>query len=612
MQVLEGRKLYENGLLLGPFSLGEGERYGPLVILEDAEFSEVHVSGTTEDDLQVISEANGRKTRSLLTLEGIFQRADTKNHNGRIYPKKLWEKLLTPGSRLLRRVDEGECFGEADHPCNGETQLQRVAALTTKLWKDSHDPKTIHGRISILDTQKGRDLLAIHEGGGRLGVSSRGTGTVVRVDGNDVVQEDYDCHCWDVVASPSTPGAYPSEVHEATNREGKAPSEPLESKESGMQLADIQSRFTAYREKDLGTLSEDAREMVLDEIRSLQKHLDGSFPGAETRASRLMTEITHFLNTAQTNGKAVKETLTEDVEVPAKSPEKRPRSFEEAAHAFSLLKADAPDDLRRAYRSMYLIEGALKPYEFDALREAESSPLDSGNNPSLLHARALIGESAIEITGSTEEAILEEARSRFGESDHPVLLYLDENATFVTSLLERQSTRAQEALDQVQRSRAQLTEVSAKQAALVQVVEAMARRTRGAEHALEERTDEYEASLRLLEAIRDEVDMSSLKGAVIALAATHRDIPKIASALSEVTSIEEAVRVVRKLRDETQVTFEREPTNDGAVQEALRKDTEARKEISEASPQPFSSRRTKSEETVQEVLDHMRRRGLGK
>jgi hypothetical protein len=160
----------------------------------------------------------GKGKNVLLTLEGVFQRGDVKNANNRIYPDSIWKKVLEADGKWLKAVQEGDMLGEADHPKDGDTLLSRVACMVTDLRRDENDGKAILGRIAVFDTAAGRNLKAIHEGGGRLGVSSRGQGSVVRMDGSDVVQEDFDLQTWDIVYNPSTPGAYPNEVVEGAQK----------------------------------------------------------------------------------------------------------------------------------------------------------------------------------------------------------------------------------------------------------------------------------------------------------------------------------------------------------------------------------------------------------
>ena len=214
LRVLCEDKLYENGECLGPLKLEEGQRSDPLVLMDYSAIGQYQLeeSSGVSDIQKTLSESSGKKV--LLVLEGIFQRADSKNANNRIYPDKVWDKFCSPGSKQKKWAESGEMLGECDHPKDGETLLQRVVCMTTDFYRSPGNSKEILGRMVVFDTVQGRNLKAMHDGGARLGVSSRGKGSLVRVDGVDVVQEDYELETWDIVYNPSTPGAYPKSVTE--------------------------------------------------------------------------------------------------------------------------------------------------------------------------------------------------------------------------------------------------------------------------------------------------------------------------------------------------------------------------------------------------------------
>jgi Kyanoviridae head maturation protease len=156
----------------------------------------------------VLTEA---KTRPgvLMTVEGVFQRADTKNANNRVYPAKLWNKLMTD-EELNERIVTRSMFGELDHPAGGATSGVRVSHIVTehRLLPSGE----VRGKIDILDTPSGRIAETLFRAGARLGVSSRGDGSVERKGDTSEVQEDFRLETYDLVLKPSTPGAYPQIV----------------------------------------------------------------------------------------------------------------------------------------------------------------------------------------------------------------------------------------------------------------------------------------------------------------------------------------------------------------------------------------------------------------
>lgn len=252
MNILEGKNLYVDGELSGPLNLTEGERAGPFVIVESCGPLTVVEPSLDEakDDATVV---DGKKTGHLMALEGRFQMADTPNANNRIYPGKIWDNVFED-KELLKSVDRGEMLGEADHPKDGETRLGRVAGKVSKVWRNPENLKEVMGRFTVFDNEAGRNLKAIQEGGGRLGISSRGTGSVVHLGGKDVVQEDYSLKTWDVVHGPSTHGAYPNEVMES-----KAKDMGADNSEQGFVLEPVEGGGDYnFRYHTDGEMNEDA------------------------------------------------------------------------------------------------------------------------------------------------------------------------------------------------------------------------------------------------------------------------------------------------------------------------------------------------------------------
>lgn len=145
----------------------------------------------------------------LLTLEGTFQKASTKNANGRIYPLPLWQKLMADED-VKERMSTRRMLGELDHPAGGSTALSRVSHVVTE--HKLLDDKTVKGRLDILDTPMGQIAATLAKAGVQLGVSSRGDGSVERKGDVDEVQNDYRLETYDLVLKPSTPGAYPQIV----------------------------------------------------------------------------------------------------------------------------------------------------------------------------------------------------------------------------------------------------------------------------------------------------------------------------------------------------------------------------------------------------------------
>lgn len=144
-------------------------------------------------------------------IPGRFSVCDCVNGNNRRYSKKVWEKNLQAGSILQESIQRNSAFGLLEHPKDGVvTLLSPISHHVTKAeMVESKDAQgqpvyEVVGEIALLDTDEGKKLKALIEGGYNPLVSSRGYGSLSKAtDGVDEVQEDYVCEGWDVVIKPS-------------------------------------------------------------------------------------------------------------------------------------------------------------------------------------------------------------------------------------------------------------------------------------------------------------------------------------------------------------------------------------------------------------------------
>lgn len=159
------------------------------------------------------SSGNGR-----LVVEGVFQKADVKNANGRIYPRKLWEKTLKDQS-VLSALTERKMLGNVDHPADSTPKLKGASHIVTFL--EIQSDGTVVGKAEILETEDGKLIKELLEAGVPVGISSRAKGSLSKgPDGCYIVQEsDFKLLTFDFVAAPSTPGAYPKVINEETDEE---------------------------------------------------------------------------------------------------------------------------------------------------------------------------------------------------------------------------------------------------------------------------------------------------------------------------------------------------------------------------------------------------------
>lgn len=160
----------------------------------------------------------------VLVVEGIFGRINAKNENNRRYPKSVWERNLQENSSFMSRLKNRSILGELEHPESGNTHLERVSHLLSKVWLESigagnafgvEPGEYVMGRMEILPTPRGQILRALYEAKVSVGVSSRGRGGVTTTEGVDVVQDDYELDTFDAVYMPSVKEARPRAMTEA-------------------------------------------------------------------------------------------------------------------------------------------------------------------------------------------------------------------------------------------------------------------------------------------------------------------------------------------------------------------------------------------------------------
>lgn len=148
-----------------------------------------------------------------ISVVGVIQRADHKNQNGRIYPFNILKKEV---DRYIEEcVKKGVAMGQLDHTDKAIIDLEKVSHIIENLWWGGDDNKDLMGKIKILKTPAGRIAEEIVKAGIPLGISSRAVGSVMRneAQGADVVGDDLQIVCWDLVGTPSTHNAYLS-LHE--------------------------------------------------------------------------------------------------------------------------------------------------------------------------------------------------------------------------------------------------------------------------------------------------------------------------------------------------------------------------------------------------------------
>jgi len=161
---------------------------------------------------QMIKESE-EKNSGRVIVSGILQRAGAKNQNGRIYPK---ETLMREAAKYANeQIAENRALGELDHPESSVVNLQNVSHNVRRVWWKGDD---VMGEVEVLSTPSGNILKELLKAGIKLGISSRGLGSVKEVNedtGTVAVQDDFELVCWGFVSNPSTHGAFMAPVNES-------------------------------------------------------------------------------------------------------------------------------------------------------------------------------------------------------------------------------------------------------------------------------------------------------------------------------------------------------------------------------------------------------------
>jgi len=164
---------------------------------------------------EAMSKNNGR-----LIVKGVLQRAEAKNQNGRVYPR---ETLVREAKKYAEvQIKERRALGELDHPDSSVVNLNNVSHNILEMHWNGDD---LNGTVEVLGTPAGNILKELFKSGIKLGISSRGLGSVKEVheaEGDDSVevQPDFELIAFDFVSNPSTHGAFLSPTNEGKLHEG--------------------------------------------------------------------------------------------------------------------------------------------------------------------------------------------------------------------------------------------------------------------------------------------------------------------------------------------------------------------------------------------------------
>ena len=152
---------------------------------------------------------NGEKN---YVIEGVFAQTDTKNRNGRVYPKAIMEKAVAKYDK--EQISKNRAVGELNHPEGPTVNLDKVSHLIKEL---KFEGKDVVGKAQILDTPMGKIVKGLLDGGVQLGVSTRGMGSLEQRNGAMVVKDDFILSTVDIVQDPSAPEAFVNGIMEGVD-----------------------------------------------------------------------------------------------------------------------------------------------------------------------------------------------------------------------------------------------------------------------------------------------------------------------------------------------------------------------------------------------------------
>ena len=162
------------------------------------------ISEQIEDVEFITEELNEDTGKKSYKIKGVFMQSDVKNRNGRVYPQEILAKEVAKYNKNF--IQEKRAFGELGHPDGPTVNLERVSHMITDLYPDG---KNFIGEAKIMSTPMGEIVKNLMDEGAKLGVSSRGMGSLQSRGGTNYVKDDfYLATAADIVADPSAPNAF--------------------------------------------------------------------------------------------------------------------------------------------------------------------------------------------------------------------------------------------------------------------------------------------------------------------------------------------------------------------------------------------------------------------
>ena len=224
------------------------------------EYDAGYINPTESRNVEIIRESNGILDHSKpIEFYAVLQKYNTPNRNGRLYPERI---LKREAENYKKMITKGTALSELNHPESSLIDLDRVSHSITEVWWEGN---ILMGKIKLLTSPgyhesgicstKG-DLAANYlRQGVTLGISSRGVGSLKKIGEQNEVQDDFELICFDLVSSPSTPGAYlflnkeDKHLYDENLEEEKKMSVERHVGDSGNKSLDLMKKLSHYLEK---------------------------------------------------------------------------------------------------------------------------------------------------------------------------------------------------------------------------------------------------------------------------------------------------------------------------------------------------------------------------
>jgi len=366
------------------------------------------------DKVKVINE--GTKASPRVRLQGKFQKCDEQNNNGRVYPKKVLESQV---KAIQDKINERSLVGALDHPANDAIHLSQASHLITKLWVEKNGD--VMGECEILSTPNGKIVESLLNDDVKVGISSRGVGSVSEAANGKIVNEDFKLITFDLVSDPSTKGAFP-ELTEAI-------------RENSQRAQDIVSKHKKQRalltmlESKIDEAIVEARDPADQDIRYADMH-HGVEPDSKPRyrkkparkkkkkSSKLPGQVTHIKGSESSQEAAKNRAKKDSFKVDEGSRRKRKNSnFRSIGGQAGHENARAADPKKKAPEN-YLIGPDGKPYRNPAIDKWKAENY-TGKDETHIKARAAVAAAKKKKQKKAQQDSQQENRKEDYRGTHP-------------------------------------------------------------------------------------------------------------------------------------------------------------------------------------------------